>query len=100
MTLQENIGLRPMRTIGPKDAVNSKQLRKYEWKVTRELFKSLCQLMMEMVYAKTIIELPNLRIKPTGEYSVRTALSEREQFSRRKTDYFRNEKKQDPIVFT
>ena len=49
-----------------------------------------------MMYAKTIIELPNLRIKPTGEHSVKTALTEREQFSRRKTDYFRNEEKVGP----
>ena len=75
---------------------STEQIRKYEWKVTRELFMCLWEIFWNMLYAKTTIEMPNLRIKPTGEYSVRTALIEREQFSRKKTDFWRNVDKAGP----
>ena len=74
----------------PGEYRSKEEVRKHERKVTRERFKIMCQLVKDMLFAKTIIELPNLKIKPTGEHSVRTALTEREQFSRRNTEFYRD----------
>ena len=74
----------------PGEHRSREQICKYERKVTWEHFKSLCQLVKEMLFARTIVEIPDLIIKPTNVHSVRQALTEREKFSRRKTDFFRD----------
>ena len=71
----------------PGEHRSKEQVRKYERKVTWSLFKSLCQLVIEMFFARTIVEIPDLVIKPTSVHSVRQVLTEREKFSRRRTDF-------------
>ena len=72
----------------PGAEISKEQVRKYERKVTWGLFKSLCHLGRDMFFAKTIIEVPDLKIKPTNAHSVRTALTEREKFSRSRADLY------------
>ena len=72
----------------PGAEISKEQVRKYERKVTWGLFKSLCHLGRDMFFAITIIEVPDLKIKPTNAHSVRTALTEREKFSRSRADLY------------
>ena len=61
---------------------SDEQIRKNQWKITRGHLKSIGML-LKNIEQEQLVKLPPLKIKPTIKENQRTALWEREQFSRK-----------------